>query len=69
MKKSKAARGLVTNIIQYQDSRYPHQPLQTLTVDVRQGENIEDQQAAAMVAVRAGVPLAQVKIMKVTLKT
>ena len=66
IKKSKSARGLVTNVIQYRDRRYPHHPVQRLTVDVRRGDSIEDQQAAAMVAVRTGMPLAQVKIIKVT---
>jgi hypothetical protein len=66
MKKSKAARGLITYTIHYRDRRYTDSRDHTLKVDVRCDEVIEEQYAAAMVAARTGVPWQQVQIVKVT---
>lgn len=63
--RSKASRGIVTKAIRYQDRRNPPGRPQTLKVDVRHGEHIDEEHAAAMVAARAGVPLAQVKVIEV----
>ncbi|MGQ0774815.1 MAG: hypothetical protein ACT4NY_10420 [Pseudonocardiales bacterium] len=64
--KSKQARGLETRRIVYGDRRHPHARHQEIKVDVRYGEVIEDDYAAAMVAVRTTTPLADVFIVKVT---
>ena len=64
--KSKASRGIVTLTIRYRDRRNPPGRLQELKVDVRRGEHIDEDHAAAMVAARRGVPLTQVTIIKVT---
>ncbi|MGH3943168.1 MAG: hypothetical protein ACRDTG_32000 [Pseudonocardiaceae bacterium] len=64
--KSKAARGLETRRIVYGNHRRPHDQPQELKVDVRRGEVIDDDHAAAMVAVRTTLPLADVRIVKIT---
>lgn len=64
--KSKAARGLVSCTILYRDRRDGHHRNRTLKVDVRRGATIENQHAAAMVAVRTSTPLTEVEIVQVT---
>lgn len=64
--KSKADRGLETRTIVYGDRRRPHAQHQELKVDVRHGEVIDDDYAAAMVAARTTTPLADVRVIKVT---
>jgi len=64
--KSKEARGLETRRIVYGDRRRPHDKPQELKVDVRRGEVIDDDYAAAMVAARTTMPLADVRIIRVT---
>ena len=64
--KSKEARGLETRRIVYGDRRRPHDKPQELKVDVRRGEVIDDDYAAAMVAARTTLPLADVRIIKIT---
>ena len=63
--RSKIGRGLVTRRIVYQNHQRPHTRPQEVTVDVRLEETIDDDYAAAMVAVRTSLPLAHVKIIKV----
>jgi len=65
--KSKEARGLETRCIVYGDRRRPHARHQELKVDVRRGEVIDDDYAAAMVAARTTLALADVKIIKITI--
>ncbi len=60
--RSKAQRGLVTRRIVYADRRCPHARHQHLTVDVRSGTAIDLDYAAALVAVRTSVSLADVII-------
>lgn len=64
--KSKQARGLETRLIVYGDRRRPHVRHQELKVDVRRGEVIDDDYAAALVAARTTTPLADVIIIKVS---
>ena len=64
--KSKEARGLETRRIVYCDRRRPHDKPQELKVDVRRGDVIDDDYAAAMVAARTTMPLADVRIIRVT---
>jgi hypothetical protein len=63
--KSKISRGLVTRLILYQNRQRPGDRPQELKVDVRLGETIDDDYAAAMVAVRTSLPLEHVKVVKV----
>ncbi|MGQ0778137.1 MAG: hypothetical protein ACT4NY_27620 [Pseudonocardiales bacterium] len=63
--KSKQARGLETRRIVYGNHRRPHDKPQELKVDVRCGEVIDEDYAAAMVAVRTTLPLADVRIVKI----
>jgi hypothetical protein len=63
--KSKAQRGLVTRRILYRNRRRPHDRNQELTVDVRRGEVIDDDYAAAMVACRTSLALADVGIIRI----
>ncbi|MGH3931026.1 MAG: hypothetical protein ACRDTF_13740 [Pseudonocardiaceae bacterium] len=65
--KSKAARGLETRRIVYGNHRRPHGTPQELKVDVRRGEVIDDDYAAAMIAARTTLPLADVRVIKITL--
>lgn len=64
--RSKASRGLETRCIVYGNRRRPHDKPQELKVDVRRGDVIDDDCAAAMVAARTTVPLADVRILKIT---
>lgn len=64
-RKSKEARGLETRLIVYGDRRRPHARPQELKVDVRRGEVIDDDYAAAMVAARTTLALTDVFIVKV----
>lgn len=63
--KSKAQRGLVTQRIVYANHKLPHARHQVLTVDVRSGTVIDADYAAALVAVRTPLPLADVRIVKI----
>ncbi len=64
--KSKKARGLTTGTITYKSSKHPHERCRELKVDVPHGETIDASYAAAMVAVRTGMPLADVNIVEIT---
>lgn len=64
--RSKASKGLETRRIVYGNHRRPHEKPQELKVDVRRGEVIDDDYAAAMVAARTTVPLADIRIIKIT---
>ena len=63
--KSKATRGLITRTIVYRDRKRPYGRNQELKVDVRLGEIIEEDYAIAMVAVRAGLSLTHVHIVRI----
>jgi hypothetical protein len=63
--KSKKNRGLATRRIMYKSSKHPHDRHRELKVDVPLGEIVDDRYAAAMVAVRTGVPLAEVNIVTI----
>lgn len=63
--KSKSRRGLVTRRIVYRNRERPHDRPQQLNVDVRHGETVDPDYAAAMVAVRTSIPLRNVKIIKI----
>lgn len=64
--KNKERRGLETRCIIYGDHRRPRDKPQELKVDVRRGEVIDDDYAAAMVAARTTVPLTDVRIIRIT---
>lgn len=64
--KSKESRGLETRRIVYGNRQRPHDKPQELKVDVRRGDVIDDDYAAAMVAARTTLPLADVRIVRVT---
>ena len=64
-KKNKATQGFVSSTIYYRDSRCVNSRDRALKVDVRRGETIDEQYAAALVAVRTGLPLGQVRIMEI----
>lgn len=64
--KSKKNRGLTTGTITYKSNKHPHDRCRELKVDVPHGETIDASYAAAMVTVRTGMPLAEVKIIKIT---
>ncbi len=63
--KSKKSRGLTTRSIAYKSNKRPHDRARELKVDVPCGEIIDASYAAAMVAVRTGMPLAEVNIVKI----
>ncbi|MGH3941626.1 MAG: hypothetical protein ACRDTG_23945 [Pseudonocardiaceae bacterium] len=63
--KSKAQRGLVTLRIVYANHKRPHARNQQLTVDVRRGTVIDTDEATGMVAVRAPLPLDEIKIIRI----
>lgn len=63
--KSKAARGLVTRTIVYRDRKRPQGRNQELKVDVRLEEIMEEDYAIAMVAVRTGLSLTHVHIVRI----
>ncbi|MGH3913546.1 MAG: hypothetical protein ACRDTC_09060 [Pseudonocardiaceae bacterium] len=50
----------------YSNRRRPDDKAQELKVDVRRGEVIDDDYAAAMVAARTTLPLADVRIIRIT---
>lgn len=64
--RSKASRGIESKTIQYRDRRNPPGRPQALTVDLRRGEHLGPEHAAAMVAARVGVPLSDVVIVDIT---
>lgn len=64
--KSKMSKGLEAQIIIYGNRRYPHTRHQQLKVDIRCGEMIDNDYAAAIVAARIGLALADVVVIKVT---
>lgn len=61
----KKNRSLVTSRIVYTDRRFPEMRPETLVADLHQGEVIDDGYAAAVVAVRTGIPFNQVRIVAV----
>lgn len=63
--KSKARRGLVTRRIVYASHRSPHARHQELKVDIRSGTIVDMEYAAALVAARTPLPLADIKIVKI----
>ncbi len=63
--RSKKSRGLTTRSIAYKSNKRPHDRSQELTVDVPRGEIIDASYAAAMVALRTGMPLTEVNIVKI----
>lgn len=63
--KSKARRGLATRRIVYVNRKHSHARHRELTVDVRSAEIIDLDYAAALVAVRASLPLTDVKIIRI----
>lgn len=63
--KSKKKRGLVTRTIVYKSGKHPHDRHRELKVDVPRGEIIDACYATAMVAVRTGMPLADVSIVTI----
>ncbi|MGH3426638.1 MAG: hypothetical protein ACRDQZ_03545 [Mycobacteriales bacterium] len=63
--KSKARRGLVTRRIVYASHQGPHARHHELKVDVRRGTVIDMEYAAALVAVRTPLPLADITIVKI----
>jgi hypothetical protein len=65
-RKSKKSRGLAIRIIVYKSNKRPHDRSRELKVDVPRGETIDASYAAAMVAVRTSMPLAEVKIVKIS---
>ncbi len=63
--KSKKSRGLATRSIVYKSNKRPHDRHRELKVDVPRGEIIDASYAAAMVAMRTGMPLADVNIVTI----
>ncbi|MGH3830918.1 MAG: hypothetical protein ACRDRS_10800 [Pseudonocardiaceae bacterium] len=63
--KSKARKGLVTRRIVYSSHQSPHTRHQELKVNVRSGTIIDMEYAAALVAVRIPLPLADIKIVSI----
>lgn len=63
--KSKTQRDLVTVLIVYASRNRPHAPPQELKVDVRRGAVIDTDHATGLVAVRMGLPLSEVQIVKI----
>ncbi len=64
-RKSRKNRGLVARRITYTSTERPHDRHRKLIVDVSHGEVVDVDYAAAMVAVRTGIPLAEVTIVTV----
>lgn len=62
---SKAQRGVVTQRIVYASHQRPHARHQVLKVDVRSGTVIDVDYAAALVAVRTPLPLADIRIVRI----
>lgn len=63
--RSKKSRGLVTRRIVYRNRQCPDARLQEVKIDVRRGESVDADYAAATVAVRTGIPLAYVLIIAI----
>lgn len=63
--KSKAARGLETRTLVYGDRRYPRARHQRIKVDVPRGEHLDEDEAAAMVALRTLTTLVNVQIVRI----
>lgn len=63
--RSKKSRGLETWRLVYVNRHHPHAPAQEIKVDVRRGETIDADYAAAMVAVRTSISLADVRILRI----
>lgn len=63
--KRKAKQGLVTQRIVYVDRKCSPARHHELKVDVRDGEIIDLDYAAALVAVRTALPLADVQIVRI----
>lgn len=64
--RKKKTQALVTKIITYRDGRHPaSSPPLSLTVDVHRDEVLDADYLAAVVAVRTGTPLTQVRIIEV----
>lgn len=63
--KSKKSRGLITRRIVYKNHKRPYDRPQELKVDIPRGEMIDAGYAAAMVAARTTMPLADVMIVKI----
>jgi hypothetical protein len=63
---SKKSRGPTTRSIMYTSTKHPHDRPRKLIVDVPHGEVMDADYAAAMVAVRTGMPLAEVTIVTIT---
>lgn len=64
--RSKSSRGLVTRRIVFTNRKRPRDRPQKMEVDVRRNETIDEDYAAAMVATRTSVALADVKIVEIT---
>jgi hypothetical protein len=58
-------RGLVARSITYTSTQRPHDRPRELTVDIPHGEVMDTDYAAAIVAVRTGIPLAEVTIVTI----
>jgi hypothetical protein len=63
--RSKVQRGLVTRRIVYANRKRPRDRNQELKVDIRNGTVLDMDYAAALVAVRTPLLLADVKIIKI----
>lgn len=63
--KRRNRRGLVTKRIVYRNRRHAHDRSQEMKVNIRRGETLDPDYAAAMVAVRASIPLNNVKILEI----
>jgi hypothetical protein len=63
--RSKKDKWLTTRNIVYKSSQHPHDRHRELKVNVPRGEIMDADYAAAMVAVRTGMPLADVNIVKI----
>lgn len=63
---NKKNRKLTTRSIAYKSTKHPRDRLRELTVNVPRGEIVDTRYAAAMVAVRTGMPLAEVSIVTIT---
>jgi hypothetical protein len=62
---SRKSRGLTARNITYASTKRPHDRPRELIVDVPHGEIMDADYAAAMVAVRTGMPLAEVTIVTI----
>lgn len=65
-RKSKKRRGMVARSITYTSTKRPRDRPRELIVDIPPGEIIDTDYAAAIVAVRTGIPLAEVTIVTIT---